>query len=116
MSTYRSAVDQDGCDRLMFGTFADDLNPVPTGGPGADDGAKLAPKAVAAVGAARALAYSASQGLSVPMRSSVYRRLAGSADLAADAAESYALPAQITYATGHAVLAAGVSAYNGTCH
>jgi hypothetical protein len=61
-----------GCDRLMAETFAGAFNPLPDEGPGASDAAELGPKALAQAGRTVASAYSVSQELSVPLRSSIY--------------------------------------------
>jgi len=75
----RSIVDENGCDRLVFETFAGDFNPHPDESMSASDVAELAPKAAGAAGLARASLYSASKGLTVPLRSGVYRGLRGQA-------------------------------------
>ena len=92
------------------------MNPLPTGGPGLGDAAEVAPKAVLGIGGGAAIAYSAAKELSVPMRSSIYRALSASTKGAADVAEKYALPAQITLSAAHGIVNATIAASNGTCH
>jgi hypothetical protein len=115
-TTYHSFVDEGGCDKLMFGTLAEDLNPLPTDGPGAGDAIEHAPAAIAAVGYARASIYGVSKGLSVPLRSRVFRSLRSSTLGDSLAAEEVVPQALVVYATGDALLTAGTAAYNGVCH
>lgn len=104
-----------GCDNLMFSTFAEDFNPLPGDGPGVNDAAELAPKAIAAVGMAKAVGYGISNGLTVPLRSSTYRGLRSSTFSEAAEAEDAIPELQFGYATGDALLTAGHAAYNGQC-
>jgi len=105
-----------GCDRLMTETFADAFNPLPGGGVGPGDVAEIGPKAVAGAGQAAASAYSLYQGLSVPLRSSIYRGLQSSTYGYAGALEEAAPYAVVAYAGGNALYTAGSAAYNGECH
>ena len=105
-----------GCDRLMAETFADAFNPLPGDGVGPGDVAELGPKAVAGAGQAAASAYSVYQGLSVPLRSSIYRGLQSSTYGYAGAVEEAAPYAVVVYAGGNALYTAGSAAYNGECH
>jgi hypothetical protein len=115
-SVYQSIVDEDGCDNLMFTTFAGDFNPLPDQGLSANDTAELGPKAVAQAGRTAASAYSLYQGLSVPLRSSIYRGLQSSAYGISATLEEAVPYAQVGYAGGHALYTAGSAAYNGECH
>jgi hypothetical protein len=115
-AVYHSIVDEGGCDNLMFTTFAGDFNPLPDEGPSASDAAELGPKAIAQAGRTAASAYSLYQGLSVPLRSSIYRGLQSSTYGLAASAEEAVPYLQLGGATVHAVGAAGVAAYNGECH
>jgi RHS repeat-associated protein len=115
-AVYHSLVDQGGCDNLMFYTFADVFNPLPGDGVGASDVAELGPKAVAGAGQVAASAYSAYQGLSVPLRSSIYRGLQSSTYGYAEAVGEAAPYALVGYAGGKALVTAGSAAYNGECH
>ena len=65
---------------------------------------------------ARASAYSVSNGLTVPLPSSIYRGLRAQALGDSVAVEELVLPAQTLYATGDALYAAGSAAYYGECH
>ncbi len=105
-----------GCDRLMAETFADVFNPLPGGDLGAGDAAELGPKAVARAGQAAASAYSVYQGLSVPLRSSIYRGLQSSTYGYAAALEEVAPYLQVGYAGGKALLVTSMAAYNGKCY
>lgn len=105
-----------GCDNLMVSTFADVFNPLPGDGLGASDAAELGPKAVAGAGQAAASAYSLYQGLSVPLRSSIYRGLQSSTYVYAEAVGTAAPYALVGYAGGKALITAGSAAYNGECH
>jgi RHS repeat-associated protein len=105
-----------GCDRLMAETFADAFNPLPGNGVGPGDVAEIGPKAVAGAGQAAASAYSVYQGLSVPLRSSIYRGLQSSTYGSAGALEEAAPYAVVVYAGGNALYTAGSAAYNGECH
>lgn len=100
----------------MATTFADVFNPLPGDGVGASDAADLAPKAAAASGHAVASAYSLYQGLSVPLRSSIYRGLQSSTYGYAEAVGTAAPYALVGYAGGKALITAGSAAYNGECH
>ena len=111
-----STVDQDGFDKLMFSTFAESFNPFPDDGPGASDAAELGPKGVAQAGRAAASAYSVYEGLSVPLRSSIYRGLQSSTYGYAAALEEVAPYLQVGYGTGDALVTPGSAAYNGECH
>ncbi len=113
---YHSVTDEGGCDRLMFETFAGDFNPLPDESASSSDVAEVGPKAVAQAGRTAATTYSIYQGLSVPLRSSVYRGLQSSTLSYASAAEEAAPYLLVGYATGHSVLTAGSAAYNGECH
>jgi hypothetical protein len=115
-TTYHSIVDAGGCDKLMLATIMGDMNPLPSGGPGPTDVAAVAPKAVLGIGGGAAIGYGVSQGLTVPMRSSIYRALSVSTKGAADVAEKFALPAQIVGSAAHGMINAGIGASNGTCH
>lgn len=105
-----------GCDRIMAETFAGAFNPLPDDGPGAGDAAELGPKAVAEAGRAAASVYSVYQGLSVPLRSSIYRGLQSSTYGYAGALEEAAPYALVGYAGGNALVTASMAAYNGECH
>lgn len=105
-----------GCDRLMAETLADAFNPLPGDGVDPGDVAELGPKAVASAGQAAASAYSVYQGLSVPLRSSIYRGLQSSTYGYAGALEEAAPYAVVVYAGGNALYTAGSAAYNGECH
>jgi RHS repeat-associated protein len=105
-----------GCDRLMAETFADAFNPLPGNGVGPGDVAEIGPNAVAGAGQAAASAYSVYQGLSVPLRSSIYRGLQSSTYGYAGALEEAAPYAVVVYAGGSALYTAGSAAYNGECH
>lgn len=105
-----------GCDNLMLSTLADTLNPLPGGGVGASDVAESAPNAVAGAGQAAASAYSVYQGLSVPLRSSIYRGLQSSTYGYAGAVAEAVPYALVGYAGGKALYTAGTAAYNGECH
>ena len=105
-----------GCDRLMAETFAGAFNPLPDEGPGASDAAELGPKAIAQAGRTAASAYSVYQGLSVPLRSSIYRGLQSSTYGYAAALEEAAPYLQVGYAGANALATAGSAAYNGECH
>jgi hypothetical protein len=100
----------------MAETFADVFNPLPGDGVGASDAAEIGPKAVAGAGQAAASAYSLYQGLSVPLRSSIYRGLQSSTYGYAGALEEAAPYALVGYAGGKALYTAGSAAYNGECH
>jgi hypothetical protein len=63
-AVYHSTVDEGGCDRLMFETFAEGFNPLPSEGPDVGTALEVGPKAVAQAGRAAASAYSLYQGLS----------------------------------------------------
>ncbi len=115
-TTYHSFADQRGCDRLMIGTIAADLSPVPTDAPGLSDLTQNANAAVYAAGMARAAAYSASQGLIQPMKSSIYRSLVGEAIASSEAVGALAPQALVVGSAAHGLLNAGMAAYNGTCH
>ena len=115
-SVYNSLVDEDGCDYLMMATFAGSFNPLPDEGPNASDAAELGPKVVAQAGKTAASAYSVYRGLSVPLRSSIYRGLQSSTYGYAAALEEAAPYLQVGYATGNALATAGSAAYDGECH
>ena len=105
-----------GCDRLMAETFADAFNPLPGDSVGPGDVAEVGPKAVAGAGQAAASAYSVYRGLTVPLRSSIYRGLQSSTYSYAGAVEEAAPYAVVVYAGGNALYTAGSAAYNGECH
>ena len=111
-SVYRS-FGEGGCDRLMAETFAESFNPIRPDAAGT--ALDLGPKGVAGAGQVSASAYSAYQGLSVPLRSSVYRGLQSSTYGYAAAFEEAAPYLQVGYAGGNAVYTAGSAAYNGEC-
>jgi|GEM_PF-5072333 len=111
-----SLVSSNGCGNLLFTTFWGDLNPLPAGGLSANELAELAPKAAGEAGLARASLYSASKGLTVPLRSSVYRGLRGQALGWSEAVGKAAPYVLLGGATIHAVGAAGVAGHNGECH
>ncbi|MGH8281362.1 MAG: RHS repeat-associated core domain-containing protein, partial [Gammaproteobacteria bacterium] len=115
-TTYRSFAGQDGCDRLMFNTLAEDLLPISGAGPGLGDVANSAQGAAYGAGLVRAGAYSAAQGLSTPMRSSIYRSLRGGAAELGETVAEYAPGALVAGAAGHALWNAASAANNGTCH
>jgi hypothetical protein len=115
-TTYHSFADEGGCDQLMAKTIAEDLSPVPTDGPGIGDVTGNADKAVLATGMARAAAYAASRALVQPMKSSVYRSLAGKALGASEAAGKRAPQALVVGSAAHGLWQAASGAYNGTCH
>jgi hypothetical protein len=100
----------------MFETFAGDFNPLPEEGVSASDAAELVPKAVAQAGRTAASTYSIYRGLSVPLRSSVYRGLQSSTYGLAATIEEAVPYLQLGGATIHAVGKAGTAAYNGECH
>jgi hypothetical protein len=77
---------------------------------------EVGPKAVATVGRSAATAYSIARGLSVPLRSSIYRGLQSSTYAYASAFEEAAPYLQVGYAGGNALYTAGSAAYNGECH
>jgi hypothetical protein len=92
------------------------FHPLPGDGVGPGDVAEIGPKAVAGAGQAAASAYSVYQGLSVPLRSSIYRGLQSSTYGYAGAVEEAAPYAVVVYAGGNALYTAGSAAYNGECH
>jgi hypothetical protein len=77
-TTYHSFADEGGCDKLMYDTIAEDLLPIPDK-LGIRDVTDNADVAAYAGALARAGAYSASRGLTVPLRSSIFRSLRGDA-------------------------------------
>jgi len=115
-AVYQSFVDPNGCDRLLATTFAEDFNPLPGDGPDVSDAVELGPKAVAQAGQTAASAYSIYQGLSVPLRSSIYRSLQSSTLGYAAALEEAAPYLQVGAAGADALFTAGSAAYNGECH
>jgi hypothetical protein len=115
-AVYKSFRDPDGCDRLMATTFAEDFNPLPGDGLGPSDAAELGPQAAAQAGRTAASAYSLYQGLSVPLRSSIYRGLQSSTYGLAATAEEAAPYLQVGYAGADALVTASLKAYNGECH
>jgi len=100
----------------MFETFAEGFNPLPTDGPDANTALELGPKAVAQVGRTAATVYSVSKGLSVPLRSSIYRGLQSSTYGISATLEEAVPYAQVGIAGGQALYTAGSAAYNGECH
>ena len=105
-----------GCNRLMVTTFVEDFIPTEfAGAAGPNDFINEAPKAAYLLGASRAVSYSISQGLTSPMKSSVYRAMLGRGYGFATMAERYVLPLQIAFATSHAIWTAGSAAYNAEC-
>ncbi len=115
-AVYKSFRDPDGCDNLMATTFADVFNPLPGDGLGPSDAAELGPQALAQAGRTAASAYSLYQGLSVPLRSSIYRGLQSSTYGLAATAEEAAPYLQVGYAGGKALTITSMAAYNGECH
>ena len=100
----------------MFSTFAGEFNPLPDDEISASDVADLGPKAVAQTGRTAASAYSLYKGLSVPLRSSIYRGLQSSTYGISATLERAAPYAQVGYAGAKALYKAGSAAYNGECH
>ena len=117
-AVFHSTVDEGGCNRLMFEKFAGDMSPFPLEtDPGGSELIDAAPKALAAVGWARASGYSLARGLgSHAMQSSTYRALRYSTMSKAAALEEAAPYLQLGYATVHSVGTAAIEAYEGTCH
>jgi RHS repeat-associated protein len=115
-TAWRSTVEEGGCDRLMFTTFAEDFNPLPSDQLDASDVKELAPKVAGKAILTGATAYSISKGLTVPLRSSVYRGIRAKALSNATKIEEAAPYVQFGYATADAIGTAGEAAYNGECH
>ncbi len=116
-TAWKSLTSDNGCNNLLFGTFAGDISPFPTG-PSLSDAIEPASKVVSAVAFNKALSYAAGQpnvlggiGLLYPQKSRVFQ---GLMHLSA-AAEDAVLPATVVVATGHAVLSDVVAAAQGEC-
>jgi hypothetical protein len=112
-AVYHSAVDEGGCDRLMFATFAGDFNPFPTDStPGPADAVEPGAKFLSAVTYSQALSYASSRGLTYPFKSSVFR---GAMDLS-EGIEASAPLLTVGIATAHSLGATIVAAAGGSCH
>lgn len=117
-TAWHSLTSPNGCNNLLFKTFARDLNPIPTG-PSLADIIKPAADLTSAAFVSKALHYAASQpnflggtGLLYPFKSSVVQGLMGRAQ----AVEDIVPEITIGYATGDAVISDIVAAARGECH
>ena len=112
-AVYNSLVDENGCDRQLFGTFAGDLVPVPTDdAPGPVDAVEPTAKFLSAVTYNQALGYAATTGLTCPLKSSVFRGFLG----LSEGIETSVPAVTVAVATVHSLGTTIASAITGECH
>lgn len=112
-AVYNSFVDENGCDRQLFGTFAGDLVPFPTDEtPGPVDAVEPTAKFLSAVTYNQALNYAATTGPTYPLKSSVFRGFLG----LSEGIEASVPAVTAGVATVHALGTTIASAASGECH
>jgi hypothetical protein len=114
-TTWNSATSTDGCINLFARTALSDLNPIPSELQPADF-VGAATTYYAASKLNMAFAYGYSKGLTVPLRSSIFRNLLQQTDaVAAETALEYAPQITFVAALAHGVYTEYNAAVNGEC-
>jgi RHS repeat-associated protein len=114
-TSYNTFADPGGCGRVVGNTIAHDLLPIPDE-PGLGTLTDNAKGGAYLMGLYRAGAYGNSQQLTMPLRSSIYRSLRGTAVEFGEIAETYAFPVLVVGSATHAIVNTASAAYNGECH